>query len=264
MYTMILLPLVIFLVGLLVGSFLNVVILRMHTGRSVVTGRSSCARCARTLHWYELIPVFSFLALRGKCRTCKAGISFQYPIVELVTALLFILLYIKIPLSLGFTEYSWVSYLGALIASCFLVVIAVYDYRHKIIPDEAVYPLMLLALIAIIVKSTFFPAFSPVHAVVEGVLVGLPFFLFFAFSKGRAMGFGDVKLALALGWLLGVSRGYAVVILSFWIGAVVGLFLIGMARGHSMKSQIPFGPFLIIATLIVVLWELVLHDLIPM
>lgn len=260
---MVLLPIVIFVLGLLVGSFLNVVILRINTGRSVVTGRSACARCARVLHWYELIPVCSFLALRGKCRTCKASISFQYPVVELATAVLFILFYLKGPLSGGFTSYAWVSYICTIAAVSMLVVIAVYDARHKIIPDEVIYPLMLLGLFTIIMKAAFFPAFLPVRAVIDGLIVGLPFFLLWAFSRGRAMGFGDVKLTLALGWLLGLSQGYAAVILAFWIGAIAGLFMLGLSRRYSMKSQIPFGPFLIIGALIASLWSITITSVFP-
>lgn len=260
---MILLPILIFVLGLLIGSFLNVVILRLHTGRSSITGRSMCARCSRTLEWYELIPVFSFLALRGKCRTCSTQISFQYPVVEATTAILFLLFYIKLPLTAGFTFYSWVSYLGALIVTCLLMVILIYDARHKIIPDEIVYPLLLAGLISIIIKTAFFPTFSPVQAVLNGLLVALPFFLLWAVSRGRAMGFGDVKLALALGWMLGLSQGLAMVIISFWIGAIAGLFLLGLSRKYSMKSQIPFGPFVIAAAFIVAFWGITIGSVFP-
>lgn len=258
------LPLLIFVVGLLIGSFLNVVILRMNTGRTIATGRSMCARCSRPLEWYELIPVFSFLALRGKCRTCKTSISFQYPVVELITGILFVVFYIKIPLMMGFTAYAWLSFLFALVVSSLLIVAAVYDARHKILPDVIMYPFMLLALLAIAVKSTLFPGFSPLLAIAEGVLVGLPFFLLWLLSRGRAMGFGDVKLATGIGWLLGLSLGFGAVILSFWIGALFGLFLIAVAHTHSMKSQVPFGPFLIIGALIAGLWGISIASIFPL
>lgn len=261
---MVFLPIIIFVLGLLVGSFLNVVILRMNTGRSVATGRSFCPRCSRTLQWYELIPVFSFLALRGKCRTCKLPISFQYPIVELVTAILFVIFYIKIPLEAGFTPYSWLSFLFTLIVASLLIVAAVYDGRHKILPDGIMYPFMLLAIFAIAVEATIFPGFSPAGALFDGVLVGLPFFLLWWLSKGRVMGFGDVKLALGIGWLLGLSLGFAAVIISFWIGAVFGLFLIAITHTHSMKSQVPFGPFLILGTLVAGLWQISVSSIFPL
>ncbi len=261
---MIFLPIIIFVFGLIVGSFLNVVILRMNTGRSAMTGRSMCDRCSRTLSWNDLIPVFSFLALRGKCRTCKGAISFQNPVIELVTGVLFVILYIKIPLMAGFTAYSWLSFVFTIIIACLLIIAAVYDARHKILPDAIMYPFMLLALLGIAVKATLFSGFSPARAVVEGVLVGLPFFLLWWLSKGRAMGFGDVKLSLGIGWLLGTAVGFASVILSFWIGALFGLFLIGLAHTHSMKSQVPFGPFLITAALIAGVWGITISSIFPL
>ncbi len=261
---MILLPLLIFFLGLLVGSFLNVVILRMNTGRTVVTGRSMCARCSRPLEWYELVPVLSFLFLRGKCRTCKNRISFQYPVVELVTGILFLTLYLKFPLAMGFSAYSWLSFLFTATIASLLIVAAVYDARHKILPDGVIYPFLLLTLIAIAVKATLFPGFPAAKAVFDGVLVGLPFFLLWWLSKGRVMGFGDVKLALGIGWLLGTTLGFSAVILSFWIGAVFGLFLIGVSHTHSMKSQVPFGPFLIAGTLIAGVWGISIWSIFPL
>jgi len=261
---MIFFPILVFILGLLIGSFLNVVILRMNTGRSVVTGRSACPRCSKKLSWFELVPVFSFLFQRGKCRGCKTRISFQYPIVELTTAVLFIVLYIKIPLAVGFSAYSWLSFLFSLIVACTLIVIAVYDTRHKIIPDMAVYLFILLGLLSIAVKETLFPGFSATAALVEGVVVGLPFFLIWWLSKGKMMGFGDVKLALGIGWLLGASGGFVALILAFWIGAIVGLFLIALSHNKSMKSEIPFGPFLILGTLIASVWGITIGSIFPL
>ncbi|HWC57812.1 MAG TPA: prepilin peptidase, partial [Candidatus Paceibacterota bacterium] len=201
---MLLVPIIIFVLGLIVGSFLNVVILRLNTGRSVVRGRSACARCNRTLAWYELVPVFSFLALRGKCRTCQGAISFQYPLVELTTALLFVIEYSRIVIAGGFTQMAWIVYAFVLIVSALFMVIVVYDLRHKIIPDQVVYPLILLALLSILWRGAVFPYFGIATALFGGVLVALPFFCLWFFSKGRLMGFGDVKLALAIGWLFGL------------------------------------------------------------
>lgn len=261
---MIFLPFLIFVLGLLVGSFLNVVILRLNTGRSIASGRSACARCNRVLTWYELVPVFSFLALRGKCRTCRLPISFQYPIVELITAVLFIIFYIRMPLASSFSSYSWLAFLFSIVVAGLLLVAAVYDARHKILPDIIIYPFLLLSLIAISVKATLFPAFSEGRAIFDGVLVGLPFFLLWAFSRGRLMGFGDVKLTLGIGWLLGLSAGFSAIILAFWIGAVFGLLLIALSHNHSMKSQVPFGPFLILGTLIVSIGGITLASIFPL
>jgi leader peptidase (prepilin peptidase)/N-methyltransferase len=258
---MILLPIFIFILGLIIGSFLNVVILRMNTGRSVAKGRSKCARCSTTLSWYELIPVVSFLGLRGKCKTCNNHISFQYPLVELVTAIVFTILYTTIIATYGITATAGIVFLFSITVAALLIVIFVYDIRHTIIPDIAVYLFIILSLIAIVWHMFTMPGFSPFSAVFGGVLVALPFFLLWALSKGTFMGFGDVKLALGMGWLLGITGGFSAVLFSFWIGGAVGLLLLGISRKYSMRSQIPFAPFLILGTFIVGAWGVTIFSL---
>ena len=253
-----------FAIGLLVGSFLNVVILRMNTGRSVVTGRSKCARCNRTLAWYELVPVLSFLVLRGKCRQCRIPISFQYPLVELLTAIVFVVSYTKIVIHGGFTTLAWVSFFFTLVVASLLLVMTVYDLRHKIIPDSIVYPFILLALASVVWKTFTVPQFSITGAIVDGVIVALPFFLLWYLSKGRVMGFGDVKLALGIGWLVGLSIGFGSILLAFWIGAVVGLLLLGVTRKYGMKSEIPFAPFLVSGLFIASMWGITIQTLFPL
>ena len=218
--------------------------------------------CSTTLHWYELIPVFSFLGLRGKCRSCKSAISFQYPFVELVTAIVFVILYTKIILVGGITLLTLGSFIGGAIAGSLLIVIAAYDFRHKIIPDKIVYPFITLGFISIIWKAIMIPGFLPIPYIIAGPVLAAPFFFIWYFSKGRAMGFGDVKLALGMGWFLGMSAGIAAFFLSFWVGAVVGLILMGVSQAK-LKSQIPFAPFLIFAFFIVGLWGVTLQSLFP-
>ncbi|HVY35831.1 MAG TPA: prepilin peptidase [Candidatus Paceibacterota bacterium] len=261
---MVFLPVIIFVLGLLIGSFLNVVILRMHTGRSFVKGKSICPRCGRKLRWFELVPVVSFLALRGRCRTCHEHISFQYPIVELLTGFLFVLFYIKAPLAGGFSAFSWAWFVFMATIASVLIVITVYDIRHKIIPDGAVYTFILLALISVVYHvitggiALIFPL------LIAGVVVALPFFLIWFFSKGKFMGFGDVKLALGMGWLLGLSQGFTAVIFGFWIGGIFGLFLIALSHRYSMKSEIPLAPFLIAGLSIVGIFGITLSSLFPL
>ena len=260
---MVFLPLLIFIFGLIIGSFLNVVILRLNTGRSIVHGRSTCAHCSRTLAWYELIPVFSFLALRGKCRTCKTAISFQYALVELVTAITFVIAYIQILIPGAFSTGAFVEYIFAIIVSALLIVIFVYDLRHQIIPDVIVFPFILLAIVSVVWKGFTIPGFLISTTLFQGVFVALPFFLLWYFSKGRFMGFGDVKLALGIGWLLGLDGGYGAVLLSFWVGGIVGLFLLALSRRYNMKSQIPFAPFLIVGVFIASLWHVTISTIFP-
>ncbi len=248
---MLLLPIFIFILGLIIGSFLNVVILRINTGRSIAKGRSICFRCSKELSWYELIPVFSFLGLRGKCKTCKAPISFQYPLVELVTAITFTVLYTTAITSFGFSLMALLSFLFSATVASLLIVIFVYDIKHTIIPDMIVYLFIILSLVSILWQALTIPHFGILNALFAGVFVALPFFLLWAFSKGRFMGFGDVKLALGMGWLLGLVGGYSAVLFSFWIGGIVGIILLALSRKYSMRSQIPFAPFLIAGTFIV-------------
>jgi leader peptidase (prepilin peptidase) / N-methyltransferase len=248
---MIFLPIIVFGFGLIIGSFLNVVILRLNTGRSIAKGRSKCARCSNTLSWYELIPVFSFLGLGGKCRSCKVPISFQYPVVELVTGILFVLLYGKI---FGMYELSFASlfvFIFSIVIACLLLVITMYDFRHKIIPDKIVYPFIALAFVSVVWNTTSTLGFAFLPAIVAGPLLAAPFFFLYFFSKGRAMGFGDVKLALGIGWLVGIVGAISVFLLSFWIGAIVGVVLMAFSKRHGIKSEIPFAPFMIVATAIV-------------
>ncbi len=258
---MLLLPLFIFIFGLIIGSFLNVVILRMNTGRSIAKGRSKCARCSVPLSWYELIPVFSFLGLRGKCKTCNEHISFQYPIVELLTGITFTILYGAALHTHGFTLIGLLVFLFSIKVASLLIIIFVYDIKHGIIPDAIVYLFILLSLVSIAWNMFLIPGFAAGPAIVYGVLVALPFFLLWYFSKGTFMGFGDVKLALGMGWLLGLTGGFSAVIFSFWIGGIVGLFLLAVSRKHSMRSQVPFAPFLILGTFIVGVWGITLTSL---
>lgn len=260
---MIVIPIFIFIVGLIIGSFLNVVIIRLNTGRGVVHGRSSCTSCARVLAWYELIPVLSFIMLRGKCRRCKSEISFQYPIVELITAIIFSMLYGAIVLPTLFSLTVWITYAGACVIAGMLIVIFFYDLRHKIIPDEIMYPLIIMGLIAIVWQSLHIPHLSIITHIFYGVLSALPFFLLWLVAKGKLMGFGDVKLALAIGFLVGIGSAMTTFVLAFWIGGVVGLFLLALTKTYKMKSEIPFAPFLIIALAIVFFSGITLSTFFP-
>ncbi len=257
-------PVIIFGLGLIVGSFLNVVIFRLNTGRSIATGRSKCARCSKTLSWHELIPVFSFLSQRGKCRSCKAPVSFQYPLVELITGLVFVLMYTHIVLAQGFVLSSWIAFLFSMIIASLLIVITVYDLRHKIIPTKISYPFIALSLISVVWKFLTIPGFSFGNALLAGLLLAAPFFFLWFFSKGRWMGFGDVLLALGMGPLVGITGAITVFLLSFWIGALAGLVLIAFSKAYGIKSEVPFAPFMVAALFIVGIFGVTLSTLFPL
>lgn len=217
--------------GAVVGSFLNALLFRYNTGLSVMRGRSQCVRCGHTLGAADLIPILSFLFLRGRCRYCHARISWQYPVVEAAAAILAAATFYLHPEPGAFI--FWLS------VHMVLLFIMAYDLRHKIIPKEA-----LVLLLVLSVEHVWSLGFG-ILDVAAGPLLALPLFLFAAVSRGTWMGWGDAPLELSLGMLLGISMGLTALFLSFWAGAVVGIGLILLAKGYRMRSEVPFAPFLI-------------------
>jgi leader peptidase (prepilin peptidase)/N-methyltransferase len=212
------------------------------------------------LSWYELIPVFSFIFLRGRCKNCKAKISIQYPIVEILSGLIFALLFLKFQDIFFYGTTLAFSFTYAYYAAVFslLLVIAVYDVRHKIIPDVLSLVLGILAFVGLFFfnDTGFAPHIPSIMELLSGLIIAAPFAFFWLVSSGRWMGLGDAKLAISLGWLLGLSRALSGVVIAFWIGAVVGLALVIFSRKHGMKSEIPFAPYLVLGTLLAFLFEL--------
>jgi len=248
-----------FILGLIIGSFLNVVILRFNTQKSF-GGRSACMSCQNKLAWYELIPVFSFVALRGKCGTCRTKISTQYPLVEFVTGLIFAGVFLKFQ-DLFFSSFTLQftgSYAYYSVMFCLLVVIAVYDLKHKIIPDalSLVFGAMAFFSIFLFSNFAFYPHLPGIPELVSGILVATPFTLIWLLSRGTWMGLGDAKLAVGIGYLLGIERALSGMVMAFWSGAIIGIILIIFSKKHKMKSEIPFAPFLILGTLLAFLFEL--------
>ena len=299
----ILTPFILGVLGLIVGSFLNVVILRF--GEKGIGGRSECPSCHTTLAWYDLVPVFSWIFLLGTCRYCKARISIQYPLVEASTAILFAFIAgAELPLLL--TALS-------LIIVSLLVCIFVYDLRHQLIPDMWVWSFCAIALIGVLIFPA--PYLSPLYVLLAGPIAMLPILFLWALSRpfagmyGAWMGFGDVKLALGMGWLLaaptalGLPLGLVAVFLAFIIGALMSVCILlplpyymqwwrillghphaakwsstrpvgasgygsydtennlptttpmsdhdSFHAGYTMKSEVPFGPFLITSCFLV-------------
>ena len=233
------------LFGIIVGSFLNALLFRFNTGRSVTHGRSKCMQCGHTLSAFDLVPIFSYLWLGGRCRYCGAQISIQYPLVEAAAGLLSLAIYLghPDPLVYAFWFVVWMT----------LLFIVVYDLRHTVIPWSASLLLLFLAIISL--SFPFLPGsyiglpyvfvIPNLWQVIAGPLLALPLFLLSLVSRGRWMGWGDAPLELSLGLLLGLSMGATALMLSFWIGAVVSIMLIVFKKGLTMKSEIPFAPFLV-------------------
>jgi len=246
--------------GAVLGSFLNVLIYRLHTGRSL-GGRSQCLSCGVQLRAYHLVPVLSYLALRGRCGACGSRFTPRYALVEAATAVLSALAMLR--------AVDLVDGLLLMAIVAVLVVIVVYDLRHLIIPDELVIVLTGLALarlgyLTILSESTLW---SFGLTLLGAVGASAFFALVWYGTSGRGLGFGDVKLAAPLALLVGSAGVFSTVVLSFWIGAVVsvGLLLAGkLARSTqgktalpfrlptlTMKSAVPFAPFLVAGALVV-------------
>lgn len=247
-----------FFLGTIIGSFLNVVSLRYGSGKSIL-GRSECLSCGRELKWFELIPVLSFIFQLGKCRNCKSKISWQYPLVELFTGIVFLGIFLKFSelLSVSILNLTAITLYLAVIFSI-LIVIFVYDIKHKIIPDGLSYAFAGLAFAGMFFDFSSLQLMTPtlLH-LLAGPIFFLSFFCLWFFSRGKWIGLGDGKLSLGIGWFLGFSLGATSITLSFWAGALFGIALITIsalnlrAKQITMKSEIPFGPFLILGLMLV-------------
>ncbi len=215
--------------------------------------------CQKELCWYELIPLVSFLALKGKCLNCRSRISIQYPIVELATGIIFAGLFLKFQ-SIFYSDTLAFSVTYAYYTTMFalLLVIAVYDFRHRIIPNSLSLTFGALAFLGLFFFTVggFYLHFSTLPGFLSGALLSLLFALIWLVSKGAWMGLGDAKLALGLGWLLGYPLVLSGTVVAFWLGAVTGLALILCSKKYGLKSEVPFVPFLAAGAFIAFLFGL--------
>jgi leader peptidase (prepilin peptidase)/N-methyltransferase len=229
------------LFGAMIGSFLNVCICRLPKEESIVFPGSHCPQCSKPIRWYDNIPLVSYLLLRGKCRHCHRSISMQYPLVEGITALLSLLLFITFGPSLSYVVYF--SFTAA------LVVITMIDLHHQIIPDVISLPGIGVGLLA----SWILPPASVVNALLGVLLGGGSLFLVATFYqwlfKREGMGGGDVKLLAMIGAFLGWKAVILTILLSSLIGSVVGITVM-IWKGRDFKYAIPFGPFLSLGAVI--------------
>ncbi len=246
-----------FVFGVIVGSFLNVVSLRFNTGMTV-GGRSKCLSCGNELGWKELIPIVSFAVQKGACKKCKSKISWQYPLVEFAAGAVFVLLFIIYPPLTLLTAMTTLIYV---VATCLLIVISVYDIKHKIIPDQFVYAFVLASLVNLAVGGSSWLHVPSISAFVAGPLLALPFALIWLLSKGSWMGLGDAKLVLGIGWFLGIGAGANAIIVSFWIAALASIiWLFATYKRFKPRTEIPFGPYLIIGMYLVLLFRIEVID----
>jgi prepilin signal peptidase PulO-like enzyme (type II secretory pathway) len=237
--------------GLIVGSFLNVVVLRLHAGKQFVKGHSECPNCHHVLGPLELIPVVSWLLLRGRCRHCHKPISPQYPLVELATAALFVAAYLTQP---HHDVANVVVLLIWLYIIASFIVLTVYDLRWYLLPDKVLLPLLVPAAAICLGEALHHHSGALLlHTITASVLFGGFFYLLALVSKGRWMGGGDIKLAFVMGLLLGLQKTALAMFVAFDVAALVG---VGLILVHRKKSSdlIPFGPFLMGGTLVAYYW----------
>ena len=241
-----------FIYGCLVGSFLNVVILRLPTtGASIVFPASHCPACQTPLRWYENIPLLSFLFLRGRCRSCQQAISWQYPLVELGMGLLSLALFVRWGLSPAYFIYF--------IYCASLLVIIVIDLYHQIIPDVISLPGILCGLAA----SFFLPGMNW-QASLLGILFGGGIFYaialgYYLLTKRQGMGGGDIKLLAMIGAFQGWQALPFVIFASSFLGTIVGL-LVMIREKKGGKTRIPYGPFLSLASMIYLFFSQPIHQ----
>jgi len=271
--------LAVFMLGAILGSFLNVVavdsmncymkndlenkselafIIRQLTSKEfwkhLATHRSSCDTCKTVLTPKELVPVVSYLWQKGTCRSCNTSFAPQHLYVELFAGAIFTGVFLTVfnaytvftPMFIAELAYMFVFFgLG--------IILLIFDYEHMIVPNMLVYPMLLLAFGAHMLGFASVPEISLFESVVSALVLAIPLFALWFFSKGRWMGMADSKIALVMGALLGMAMGLSAWVISFWLGAAIGLLLIALTNKKQqdgsikMKSAIPFGPFMFIA-----------------
>jgi leader peptidase (prepilin peptidase)/N-methyltransferase len=253
---------ILFWFGLIGGSFVNALVWRLHVRKTILNDRSECVHCHHKLGVFDLIPLFSWLFLKGKCRYCHKKID-DNPLVELFTGLLFVGLYLLWPLPLETTPQV-AHFIVWLIASILLVALFVYDLRWKLLPNVLVFSLIGLAVVDVLIQIFgLSDSALRMQTLINHILGLIPitgvYGLLYFVSKGRLVGFGDVKLGIFIGLILGWQSALLVLFIANVLGTLVVVPLMS-ARKLKKNSRIPFGPFLIAATFIALLWGQALID----
>jgi len=278
------------LIGLGMGSFINVITTRFQPDKNIsfkklVSGRSRCPFCLHQIKWYDLIPIFSFVFLKGKCRYCGKKISWQYPIVEILTAIIFVLTFLKFwnltPVRLALAQhiYSWpiIFFIIFLFYILLLLVLSIIDLKYYIFPDLYIIVGDVVAILVNIYfyflylnsQSHFFNCgvnflgsyidyfncqFNPLISALLGIVVASGFlFLIYILSRGKGIGFGDVKLGVFIGLILGFTNSIMAIALAFIFGSIVGIIMLAFKK-RTLKSMVPFGPFLALGVLVTILF----------
>ncbi len=253
----------IFIIGLFIGSFLNVLADRFPKDESPFKGRSHCEKCKRKLAWYDLIPLLSFIMLKGKCRYCRTRLSSYYPIVELTTGILFAITTLFVlnnfqffPLRQGFEGQTILNFQTLISLAYYLfiisslIVIFFADLKYGIIPDKIIFPAIGVSFLYLFIN----PSSLIINHLLFAIAACLFFLLLFLVTRGRGMGFGDVKFAFLMGLVLGFPNIIVALYVAFLTGAIVGCILIIWRKKRVFGTAIPFGPFLVLGTLLTLFW----------
>ena len=231
-------------IGLIFGSFLSVLITRLDRKKGIISGRSECPHCFHKLSWHDLVPLISFIFLGGKCRYCRARISLLYPLLELTVAVVLIVFFIINGWTLNAHDYYNIVLLVLLVSLVF------FDYLYLLLPDKII---IIIGAVALIYNFLYQPN-RLTHLFIFGFLFALGFAILYLASKGRAIGFGDVKLAFIIGLILGYPLGLLAIIFAIWGGALWGLILMLFGKA-TRKTALPFGSFLSATTIIFIIFS---------
>ncbi len=223
-------PLVVFVLGLIIGSFCNVVIYRLPAGESIITPSSHCRACSSSIRPWDNIPLLSYLLLAGRCRACGEQISLRYPCVELASGVMYVVLWLKWGLSLAFVIYA--------VLSSTLLVIALIDLDHQIIPNSITYPGVVVGL----GLSFWVLPITPIASLIGLLAGGILFYAVALVSRG-GLGGGDIKLIAMIGAFLGWQGTFFTVLMAALTGSLVGITLMLLGK-KGRKDKVPFGPFL--------------------
>ena len=241
----------VFIIGCIFGSFSNVCIFRLPNNKKISKGRSFCINCKKEINWFDNLPLLSFVILKGKCRYCNNSISFQYFLVELIAGLSFIYIY-------HFFGFSITSVLLATL-SIFFIIIFFIDLKHYIIPNELTFPLMAIGFLKSFVPNlnqTIFPNY--INSLIGGIIgYGIIWLIILLYKKIRnkdGMGLGDAKLLAVIGFWFGWISIPFVIFLSSAIALIIVIPDL-LKKSKKLSSQIPFGPYIIIATLIFIVFR---------